>query len=328
MPLATLRLMELGRLENVGPRTVWPHEARDFTPWLLANGDRLADALGIELELRDAEHPVGGYSLDLIGRDLTNNAVLMVENQLEGTDHNHLGQVLTYAAGTDAATIVWIATAFREEHRQALDWLNTQTGEDIHFFGVQVSVVRIGKSAPAPFFEVVAKPNDWQKRVRSAAHGGTSERAERYRAFWTQYLDRLAKEHPTWGRRGTPQPANWMGFSGPFRGTQIVPSFAAGERLRHELYIDSGEAESNTALFNSLLEKRDSIEATYAGSLVFEPLDGKRACRIADYLSNSVVDQEEDWHKYLDWFFDVGTRLRMALDSVDLVADPGSASAE
>src|SRR5437667_8314691 len=122
--------VELGRLERVDPRLVWGHEADAFTPWLLENADRLAEALGIDLELEAAEHKVGGYSLDLVGRDITNDAVLIVENQLEMTDHSHLGQVLTYAAGTGASTIVWIATAFREEHRQALDWLNENTGED------------------------------------------------------------------------------------------------------------------------------------------------------------------------------------------------------
>src|SRR4029453_13226344 len=133
--------IELGRLEAVDPRLIWAHEAHSFTPWLLENEDRLAEALGIDLELGAS---VGGYKLDLVGRDLTNDAVLIVENQLETTDHSHLGQVLTYAAGTAASTIVWIATAFREEHRQALDWLNENTGEQAHFFGIELQVVKIG----------------------------------------------------------------------------------------------------------------------------------------------------------------------------------------
>src|SRR5829696_9348086 len=137
---------ELGKLEHVDPRLVWTHEAHEFTPWLLANADRLSEALGIDLELEAAEHGVGGYSLDLVGRDITNDAVLIVENQLATTDHTHLGQVLTYAAGTGASTIVWIATEFREEHRQALDWLNEQTGEETHFFGIELQVARIGES--------------------------------------------------------------------------------------------------------------------------------------------------------------------------------------
>ena len=123
--------MELGRLEPIGVRRVWAHEAQDFTPWLLANADRLAEALGIDLELGAAEHPVGGFSLDLIGADLTNDCVLIIENQLEGTDHLHLGQVITYAAGTGAQQLSGIATDFRDEHRQALDWLNENTSPRI-----------------------------------------------------------------------------------------------------------------------------------------------------------------------------------------------------
>lgn len=307
----------LGRLEPVAAREVWGHEAHDFTPWLLANGDRLGEALGIELELRAAEHPVGGYSLDLIGHDITNDVVLMVENQLEQTDHSHLGQVLTYAAGTGAATIVWIATSFRDEHRQALDWLNEQTSEDTHFFGVQVSVVRIGDSAPAPLFDVVAKPNDWQKRVRAVTRSeGVSERAERYRSFWSLYLDRMATQHPDWGRRASPQAANWMGFRSPFTGSQIVPGFAAGRRLRHELYIDSGDGDANTRLFTALVDHRAEIEAEYGRPLEFEPIEGKRACRVAEYRDDSSIDFEDQWPVYLDWFFDCGERLRTALAKV------------
>lgn len=162
----------LGKLVQIDPRTVWQHEAHHFTPWLLENADRLAEALGIDLELEAAEHAVGGYSLDLIGKDITNDAILVVENQLETTGHSHLEQVLTYAAGTAATTIVWLATQFREEHRQALDWLNENTGEDVHFFGVELQLVQIADSTPAPLLNLVAQPNDWQKQVRAATSAG------------------------------------------------------------------------------------------------------------------------------------------------------------
>src|SRR5918992_270660 len=158
----------LGRLSRVDPRTVWAFEERDFTSWLLQHADELGEALGIDLQLDSAEYPVGPFELDLIGRDLGQDAVVMVENQLTPTDHTHLGQLLTYAAGTDAGLIVWIATAFGEQHRQAIDWLNERTDEGTRFFGVELEVLRIGDSAPAPHFNVVAAPNDWQKRARGA----------------------------------------------------------------------------------------------------------------------------------------------------------------
>ncbi|MGH3563520.1 MAG: hypothetical protein ACRDTN_17470 [Mycobacterium sp.] len=128
---------QLGRLTTVTPRDVWVHEAHDFTPWLLQNVDVLSDLLGMDLVLDVAEQPVGEFSLDLMGRDLSNGSVVIVENQLEQSDHGHLGQILTYAAGTDPTTIVWINTGFRAEHRAALDWLNEHTDPRTRFFGVE-----------------------------------------------------------------------------------------------------------------------------------------------------------------------------------------------
>lgn len=146
-------------------RTVWPHEAHSFTPWLLNNVDVLSDLLGMDLELQVAEHPVGGFSLDLLGRDLSDESVVIVENQLELSDHTHLGQILTYAAGTDPKTIVWITAGFRPEHRAALDWLNEHTDPDTRFFGIEIAVVQIGGSTPAPNFKLAVEPNDWEKQV-------------------------------------------------------------------------------------------------------------------------------------------------------------------
>ena len=138
----------LGRLTTVSPREVWTHEAHQFTPWLLQNVDVLSDLLEMELVLDVAENPVGGFSLDLLGRDLSDDSVVIVENQLEQSEHLHLGQILTYAAGTNPKTIVWITTGFRPEHRAALDWLNEHTDPDTRFFGVEIEVVQIGDSPP------------------------------------------------------------------------------------------------------------------------------------------------------------------------------------
>lgn len=160
-------LPRLGRLEAVPPRQVWAHEALGLTPWLLANADVLSSALGMDLDLEAAEHPVGGFSLDLIGRDRASGERVIIENQLETSDHTHLGQILTYAGGTDPATIVWVAPSFRDEHRSALEWLNQRTNAQTRFFAVQLQVVRIGDSDPAPLLSLVVQPNDWGKTVRS-----------------------------------------------------------------------------------------------------------------------------------------------------------------
>lgn len=207
----------LGQLKHLDPRAVWLHEAHDFTPWLLENAEALAAVLGIDLELTAAEHPVGGFALDLVGRDLTNNCVLIVENQLTATDHGHLGQLLTYAAGTEAETVVWLATNFREEHRQALDYLNDLGNGAVRFFGIQIKVVRIGDSAPAPLFELCAQPNDWHATVFAKAKNTSNQagKASLYVAFWTRFLERLTVERPDWSNSKKAQAANWIQMPWP-----------------------------------------------------------------------------------------------------------------
>jgi hypothetical protein len=309
--------IELGRLEAVDPRLVWAHEAHSFTPWLLENADRLAEALGIDLELEASEHAVGGYKLDLVGRDVTNDAVLIVENQLETTDHSHLGQVLTYAAGTAASTIVWIATAFREEHRQALDWLNENTGEQAHFFGIELQVVRIGDSVSAPLFNVVVMPNDWQKQVRAATQpAAISEKGALYRVFWDAFLERVHVGHPDWTKSRTTRPDNWFDMKSPIRDARMSHSFAQGDRLRVEIYIDSGNADRNTEIFEHYASRRPEIEAAYGAPLSWEELPNRRACRIADYRDGCRIADADRHREFIDWFLAASASLRRAILSV------------
>ena len=309
--------IELGKLERVDPRLVWQHEAHDFTPWLLENADGLSEALGIDSELEAAEHAVGGYSLDLIGRDITNDAVLIVENQLETTDHSHPGQVLTYAAGTTASTIVWLATAFREEHRRALDWLNENTGEDVHFFGIELQIVKIDGSVPAPLLNVVVQPNDWQKQVRAATQAGAiAGKRALYVEFWGQLLERVRADHPDWTRSRRAGPENWIEMKSPLRGCLISSSFAQNDRLRHELYIDTGDAERNDEIFGHFQEHQEEFKAAYGKALSWEDLPNRRACRIAAYKDACSIADETRYGEFIDWFLDARARLRRALATV------------
>src|SRR3954452_4044087 len=157
----------LGRLQTLDARAVWNHEATDFTPWLAEpeNLKLLAEALHLgELEVEATEQQVGRFSADIVAREEGENLVL-IENQLEPTDHRHLGQVLTYLAGLEGdATVVWIATKVLEEHRAAIDWLNSNTSDRFDFFGLEIEVLQIEGCMPAaPRFNVVAKPNDWSR---------------------------------------------------------------------------------------------------------------------------------------------------------------------
>jgi Domain of unknown function (DUF4268) len=307
---------DLGRLEPVDPRSIWPPEALNFTPWLALNADRLAEALGIELELNATEHPVGGYSLDIIGKDQTNGVVLIVENQLGDSDHSHLGPLLTYAAGTGASTIVWITTRFRDEHRQALTWLNEHTDQDTHFFGVELEVVKIGGSVPAPLFRVVALPNDWQKSVRASTAGVTAgSRNELYRQFWAKLLERIRSEHPSW-TRATTAAQNWLWIPAPIRGCGINPVFGGKGKIREELYIDRAAPEQCRAVFDALHARREEFEAAYGRRLEWEPLEGKKACRIFEPAEGDV-EKEAEHEKYIEFFIDAGERFRNAISAVN-----------
>jgi hypothetical protein len=200
----------IGRLSDADPRTAWLNEARDFTPWLAENLDLIGKVIDRQLESEGSEVRVGPFSADIIARDMDGNRVL-VENQLATTDHGHLGQIMTYLAGLDAKIVVWIATAFREEHLSAINWLNENTVEPFAFFAVQLRVVRIGDSAPAPILDVVARPNQWEREIKSVVRAAESKSdlASTRRAFWTRYLER----HPEDAALGvvvTGAGSNWL----------------------------------------------------------------------------------------------------------------------
>jgi hypothetical protein len=310
---------DLSRVEMLDPRYVWLNEATDFTPWLVANADALADTLGIDIELDVSEHPIGAFRLDVLGRDLTNGCGLMVENQLTTTDHSHLGQLITYAAGTEAGTVVWMSPQFREEHRQALDYLNNLAGGNVRFFGVEIAVCRIDGSRAAPLFRLRAQPNDWHAQVSASAKASTvTGKGALYQNFWAQFLPRLHAEQPGWTRATKPQPASWMNLPAPVASCVYSISFASKHRLRVELYIDGGDAAENDALLEGFQADRQVMESVFGGPLSFEPLPGKRACRIAAYGVGDVTE-EGRYNEMSNWFIDALTRLRAAVEAtIDL----------
>ena len=189
-------MQDLGKLEKVPVRNVWEHEAQDFTPWLAENLSELGEALGLDLDNAQyqKEASVGPYSVDIWAQGVEGDRPVIIENQLEKTDHDHLGKILTYAAGYNAGVIVWIAGEFTDEHRAAVDWLNQETGTGVDFFGVIVEAWKIGSSPVAPHFTVVAMPNAWSKRDKPSM-SATSERRERQREFFQKLVDTMREEH-------------------------------------------------------------------------------------------------------------------------------------
>jgi hypothetical protein len=275
----------LGRLEEVDPRDIWRDEARNFTPWLLDNADYLGEVLGLEIELETREHSVGAFSLDLFGRDITNGCVLIVENQLEPTDHKHLGQLLTYAAGTGAKTVVWVSPEFRDEHRKALDYLNEASvaAQDarVRYFGIEVGVVRISDSVPAPRFTVVASPSDWSVEFAlSQISDESNPRKTAYRTFWGKYLQELHAANPGITNVRATTSANWIGGNYLRRGIQISIAFIKAGQASVEIYIDLGHRKKNEDVFFALRENKSRVEKEIGAQLQWQELPGKRACRV------------------------------------------------
>ncbi|MGA2150380.1 MAG: DUF4268 domain-containing protein, partial [Bryobacteraceae bacterium] len=294
-------VITLGELKRVDPRSVWTDEARDFTPWLSENLGRLGEALSMELELKTREAPVGDFSCDLLARDLGTGRIVIIENQFGSTNHDHLGKIITYAAGLDAEAVVWIAEKIRDEHRQALEWLNRHS-DAVRYFGVMIEVMQIDTSPPAVNLKLVVFPNEWQRDVRESAEG-TSTRAEAYRRYFQSLLDELREKHRFTNAR-VGQPQNWYTFRSGIPGVDYGTSFAQGGRVRAEIYIDFGDAEANKAYFDRLYSHKEALESAFGESLTWERLDERRASRVAIYCPGFIDAGPEELNRIRAWAID------------------------
>jgi hypothetical protein len=304
--------LNLSKLERVPLREAWKHEAGDFTPWLAEeeNLNALADALGLsELELVAIEHPVGDFKLDIFCTD--GDDPVIIENQLERTNHSHLGQILAYAAGVGAKKVIWVAEAFRPEHASAMQFLNDHTIEDLAFFGVEVELWRIGDSPLAPKFEVVVRPNDWvrsgREQVRAASTASTTKQLQL--KFWGTFVDHL-KSHAPQIRPQKARPQHWLNIAIGRSGAKLVVTFnSRSERLGTELYL-YGEGAKQT--FAALLERRNEVEASLGFELDWQELPEAKACRIAIWYGDAPLENEARWPEYMAW----AERQVMTLDRV------------
>ena len=295
----------LGTLARVDLRDIWTTEANDFTPWL-AQPENLAvlgDTLGIELDLEAQEQAVGPFRADILCKDCGSGAWVLIENQLERTDHTHLGQLLTYASGLEAVTIIWIAAPFTEEHRATLDWLNRITDESFRFFALEVELWRIGGSPAAPKFNVVSKPNDWSRSVARAARSiddsGLSATRLMQRSYWDALNVALDQERgPISGHR-KPQPQSWMGYPIGRTDFNLAACMAITKRqVRAELYIAGDTAKAS---FHLLREQAAEIEQELGHSLEWEELPAGRDSRVAVYLNDLDPADQADWPRQHKW---------------------------
>ncbi|CCE98414.1 hypothetical protein SFHH103_03923 [Sinorhizobium fredii HH103] len=317
-----LNFPKLGKLETLSAKNVWLYEAQSFTPWLAENLDLLGEALGIgELELKSTEVPAGEFRLDILAEDENGNPVL-IENQFGKTDHNHLGQLITYMASQRKdATAIWIAEKIREDHRAAIDWLNAVTSDGFDFFAVEVEALKIGDSDPAPFFRAVAQPNNWSRAVdaKVAADQHLAEGHILRMAYWNSFSEFLKGKDPTFSVRKNNKD-HWHEFKIGRSGFSISATInTQKKRAGVELYI---HRDPFKIAIKGLEKDRTKIEQEIGATLDWQELPGKKASRIALFNYDVDVTDENTYSDIHTWMLDKMQRFRVAfghrIKSLDL----------
>lgn len=294
---------KLGKIKQVNLKDVFEKEDKDFTPWLNENLDILGGKLNLDIIDSNIEENVGNFSCDIIARDSDSNKIIIIENQFGTTNHDHLGKILTYAAGKQAGIIIWIAENFREEHKKALEWLNENVDPEggPSFFGVEIKLIKIEDSPPAPDFRIVVKPNDWERLIKMSSQT-MSETDKKYLEFYSKLVDKYKKINPR-GRKIKPKPQNWLSFGAGKSGLSFVWVFKSNNRFAVELYIDTGDKNENERIFEELEKYKDKIDNEIKG-LIWDKMEEKRACRIAIYKNikgNIKSLSEEDYPEIIEW---------------------------
>ena len=297
----------LGRLEAVEIRAGWPREDYDFTPWL-AKSENLAmlgAEIGIELEAVETEAFVGQFRADILAKRSGTEEIVVIENQYGSTDHSHLGQLLTYAAGLGgtgggARTIVWIAEKFTEPHRAAMDWLNQCTEPGVKFFGIELQLWRIGDSAFAPRFSLISRPNEFQKELTRQA-AALSETEKTYVEFWTGFV--AFCQTNTTLVMGSALPVHYLATA--IGRTGFGVNLTASKRNRCiecQLWMDGDSAKS---AFHLLLEHRQEVLATLGQGVIFDEMPGKKSCVIYESKPWDISDKTR-WDEYYSWLKERG----------------------
>lgn len=303
-------MKKLGTLEEIKElRTVWPHEALDFTPWLAdeENITILSDAVGIDIAVDERESSVGDFSVDILASEVGTGRKIIIENQLEDTNHDHLGKLITYASGKAAEIIIWVVKHAREEHIAAIEWLNNHTDDKVGFFLCEIKLYKIGDSEPAVKFEVIERPNDWTKEIRK--NDSINETQQQRLDYWTAFED-YAFQNVQFSKqfnRSKPSTDHWLNFSIGSSACHIVVSqIRKRNELAVELYIDNSKE-----LFQSLLSHKADIESTAELSLDWRELPDKKASRILVQRAAELGDKSK-WNGQFDWLIDVMVKMKMA----------------
>lgn len=290
-------------------RTIWPHEATDFTPWLgnEENISLLGDTVGLEISVGETESAVGDFNVDIFATETGTGRRIIIENQLEDTDHDHLGKLITYTAGKDASIIIWIVKHAREEHRAAIEWLNNNTGDEISFFLLEVKLFKIGNSKPAVKFEVIEKPNDWTKTVRQA--DALTETEQLRLEYWNAFNDFAFTDDDFSGAFSKKKATHdhWMSFSiGSSEYHLNILQVRSRKRLTVEFYISD-----NKDLYHEAFRHKEDIERLAGMKFDWRELPEKKASRVL--IEKAVnFEKRDEWQKQFRWAMDTLIKMKNA----------------
>ena len=301
-------MTNLGTLKEITDlRSIWPHEALNFTPWVAENVDLLADAVGLDITVDETESSVGDFNVDIYASETGTDRKIIIENQLEDTDHDHLGKLITYASGKGADVVIWVVKHAREEHKAAVEWLNNHTDDKIGFFLCEIKLFQIGDSQIAPAFTVVERPNDWTKEIRKTASANSTQqqRLEYWQAF-NDYAFSDANFSRIFNKR-KPTTDHWMDFSIGSSACHIaVSQIQKRKAVDVELYINDDKE-----LFKSLFAHKDEIEKNMEMELEWKELPERKASRI---LIEKTVDLDDraTWTEQFDYIMDTCIKMKRA----------------
>ena len=310
MAVAALSLLE----EIHDLRTVWPHEALDFTRWLAEdeNMSLLSDAIGLDLTAEETESDVGNFSADILATETGSDRKVIIENQLEDTNHDHLGKIITYASGKNAEVVIWIVKRARDEHRQAVEWLNQHTDEKIGFFLLEIELWKIDDSSPAPKFNVVERPNDWAKEIKASE--GMSETKQLQLHFWKAFNEYafMQEDFRKLFSQRKAQPQHWYDL-----GVKKAHSYIQlSVNTQKKMIVASIYVNDDKELYNKYLERRDYIESK-VGSKIELSL-GKKDGRIIISSTGDMKKNQDEWNGYFQWLCEKSISLYAIIHEIDM----------
>lgn len=293
-------MLKLGKIIEIEDlRTVWPHEALDFTPWLAQeeNLSHLGDVLGLDISLEEMESSVGSFNADIVGIEEGTGKRIVIENQLESTNHDHLGKLITFAAGKSANILIWIVKRAREEHKAAIEWLNNHTDEDVQFFLVELKLLRIGNSDPAVKFEIIEQPNNWTKEAKKSNQQKNTNSQFLF-DYWEAFNDYASQDESfnRYFKIRKPNADHWLSYAvGSSKYHIDTCIWTKKEEIQVEFYI-----RDDKSIYHSLLEHKHEIEDETGIHLYWQELPTKKASRIST-SKKADLQNRDDWTNQFKW---------------------------